>query len=293
MMPVRDGSEYIARPRGITTSAFLTISIEIEGGWVYSAASMKIFATYNIKGGVGKTAAAVNLAYLSGQSGFRTLIWDLDAQGAASFYFRTRARLKGGAERLLKRKRNLPKFIRHTGYDNVDLIPADFSLRNLDIDLAEKKNPDIQLIKMLRAVKHEYDVVMLDCAPTVSLASENIIHMADWLLIPLIPTHLSLRAYQQLHKFFTKEGIDMDHLMPFFSMVDKRKKLHRGLIVEFAADHPELLRTYIPYLSQIEQMGVHRAPVGAFAPRGAGGRAFDSLWQAIMARTVLAPREEQ
>ncbi len=253
---------------------------------------MKIFATYNIKGGVGKTAAAVNLGYLSGRSGFRTLIWDLDAQGAASFYFRTRAHIKGGSEGLLKRKRPLPKIIRPTGYDNVDLIPADFSLRNLDVDLAGKKNPDATLIKRLRAVKHDYDVVILDCAPTVSLASENIIHMTDWLLIPLIPTHLSLRAYGRLCKFFAKESIDPAHLMPFFSMVDKRKKLHRELIIEFAADHPELLRSYIPYLSEIEQMGVHRAPVGAYSPRGPGGRAFDSLWQAIMKRTVLAPLDD-
>jgi hypothetical protein len=77
--------------------------------------------------------------------------------------------------------------------------------------------------------------------------------------------------------------------MPFFSMVDKRKRLHRDLIVEFAATHPELLRSYIPYVSQIEQMGVYRAPVGAFADKGVGARAFEHLWQAIMKRTVLAP----
>jgi len=250
---------------------------------------MKIFATYNIKGGVGKTAAAVNLAYLSGQSGFRTLVWDLDAQGAATFYFRIDAQIKGGTERLLERKKNLPKAIRHTSHANVDLIPADFSLRNLDLELSETKNPDFRLRKLLRTVKDEYDVVILDCAPTISLASENIIHMANWLLVPLIPTHLSLRAYDQLRRFFADEGLDFSLLMPFFSMVDKRKRLHRDLIVEFATTHPELLRSYIPYLSEIEQMGIHRAPVGAFAGGGVGARAFEHLWQAIGRRTMLVP----
>jgi len=250
---------------------------------------MKVFATYNIKGGVGKTAAAVNLAYLSGQSGFRTLVWDLDAQGAASYYFRVEAQLKGGSERLIRRKRNLPKAIRATQYDLVDVIPSDFSLRNLDLDLAGEKKPGYRLNKLLRSVRGNYDVAILDCAPTISLASENVINMADWLLIPLIPTHLSLRAYAQLKEFFVKEELDQNHLVPFFSMVDRRKRLHRDLIVEFAASHPELLRTYIPYLSQIEQMGVHRAPVGDFAGNGVGARAFDALWQAVMARTVLAP----
>ena len=252
---------------------------------------MKIFATYNIKGRVGKTASAVNLAYLSGQSGFRTLVWDLDAQGAATYYFRVPPHIKGGSERLLRRKRNLPKAVRATAYLNLDLIPADFSLRNLDLDLAAEKKPERRLAKLLSAVKENYDVVILDCAPTISLASENIIYMADWLLVPLIPTHLLIRAYDQLKEFFVANGLDTNNLMPFFSMVDKRKRLHRDLIVEFAAENPELLRTYIPYLSQIEQVGVHRAPVGAYAGTGVGGRAFDALWQAIMIRTVLAPQE--
>lgn len=250
---------------------------------------MKIFATYNIKGGVGKTAAAVNLAYLSGQSGFRTLVWDLDAQGAATFYYRVEGRIRGGGERLIQRKRNLPKAIRTTDHTNVDLIPADMSLRNLDVDLTRQKKPLHRLGKLLRSVKDDYDVVILDCAPTVSLVSENIINTANWLLIPLIPTHLSLRAYDQLQGFFSEQHLQTNRLLPFFSMVDKRKRLHRELIVEFAATHPELIRTYIPYLSQIEQMGVHRAPIGAYAGASVGGRAFDSLWQAIMKRTVLAP----
>ena len=250
---------------------------------------MKIFATYNIKGGVGKTAAAVNLAYLAGQSGFRTLVWDLDAQGAATYYFRVTAHIKGGSERLLRRKRNLPKAIRATQYERIDIIPSDFSLRNLDLDLAGEKNPQRRLNKLLRSVEANYDICILDCAPSISLTSENVINMADWLLIPLIPTHLSLRAYAQLKEFFAAENLDHNHLMPFFSMVDRRKRLHRDLIVEFAATHPELLRTYIPYLSQIEQMGLHRAPVGDFAGNGVGARAFDALWQAVMKRTVLAP----
>lgn len=253
---------------------------------------MKVFAAYNIKGGVGKTASAVNLAYLSGQSGFRTLLWDLDAQGAATYYFRVPPHIKGGSERLLRRKRNLPKAIRATAYLNLDVIPADFSLRNLDLELAEEKNPQRRLNKLLRGVKENYDVVILDCAPTISLASENIIHMADWLLVPLIPTHLSIRAYDQLKEFFLTNGLDTNHLVPFFSMVDKRKRLHKDLVLEFAEENPELLRTYVPYLSQIEQMGVHRAPVGVFAGTGVGGRAFEALWQAIMKRTVLAPLVE-
>ncbi len=63
---------------------------------------MKIFATYNIKGGVGKTATAVNLAYLAARDGYRVLLWDLDPQAAASFLFRIRPRVKGGGKALIR-----------------------------------------------------------------------------------------------------------------------------------------------------------------------------------------------
>ena len=100
---------------------------------------MKVLATYNIKGGVGKTATAVNLAYLAAAEGARTLVWDLDPQGAASFYFRVKPKVKGGSEALITGRRALDRAIKGTDYDNLDLIPADFSYRNMDLELGETK----------------------------------------------------------------------------------------------------------------------------------------------------------
>lgn len=85
---------------------------------------MKIIASYNIKGGVGKTATAVNLAYLAAAQGLRTLVWDLDPQGAASFYFRIKPRVKKGARGLIEKKRALDEVIKSTDYARLDLIPA-------------------------------------------------------------------------------------------------------------------------------------------------------------------------
>ena len=245
---------------------------------------MKVIATYNLKGGVGKTATAVNLAYLAASSGLRTLIWDLDAQGAASFYLRVQPRLSGGAAELIEDRRNLSRAIRATDYDRLDLVPADFSYRNLDLELNDYKKSTVRLRKLLREVEDDYDLVFLDCAPSMSIVSENVFNMADVLLVPLIPTHLSLRAFEQLVAF--RASLDSAHaiVLPFFSMVDRRKRLHRELIIDFAQAHPEVLRSYIPYASQIEQMGEHRAPVNAFADASPGGRAFRALWQALAQR---------
>ena len=68
---------------------------------------MRIYAIYNIKGGVGKTTTAVNLAFLAAESGLRTVLWDLDPQGAASFMFRVKPKVKGGGKALIKGKRPL------------------------------------------------------------------------------------------------------------------------------------------------------------------------------------------
>jgi len=94
---------------------------------------VKILATYNIKGGVGKTATAVNLGYLAARDGYRVLLWDLDPQGAASFLFRIKPRVKGGGKALIRGTKALDAAIKGTDYDGLDLLPADFTYRNLDL----------------------------------------------------------------------------------------------------------------------------------------------------------------
>ena len=242
---------------------------------------MKVVAVHNLKGGVGKTATAVNLAYLAARDGNRVLLWDLDAQGAASYYLKLSPRKRGGSERLIERKKHLPRAIQATDYDGLDLIPADVSYRNFDLDLSRKEDAEKRLKKLLRTVADDYDLVFLDCAPSMSLVSENVFNMSDYVLVPLIPTPLSVRAYEQLRQFHRQETNGKAELMPFFSMVDRRKRLHRELIVEFAATYPDVVRRYIPYASSIERMGEHRAPVNAFDDRSPGGRAFSALWDTL------------
>ena len=150
---------------------------------------MKIIATYNLKGGVGKTSTAVNMAYLAAKDGYRTLLWDLDPQGAASFCFRVKPKLKGGIEALRSQRRSLDDVVKATDFTGLDLIPADFSFRNFDQVFSDTKKPSKQLLKLLFPISREYDLLFIDCAPSISLASENIFYAADALLIPLIPTH--------------------------------------------------------------------------------------------------------
>jgi len=251
---------------------------------------MQVLATYNIKGGVGKTTSAVNLAYAAAREGQRVLVWDLDAQGAASFYFRVKPKIKGGLKKLLNFKHKLSDVIKETNYPNIDLIPADIKNRNLDVLLADKDQPDQRLTELLESVVKDYDVILLDCPPSLSMTSENVFRAAHGLLIPLIPTYLSVRAYQQLREFHEERGNQRLILMPFFSMVDIRRRLHCELVDGFYREHPEVLKIFIAYASVVEQMGRYRAPVQTFAASSPAAKAFVLLWHEIKKRLDKAAR---
>lgn len=246
---------------------------------------MKVLATYNIKGGVGKTATAVNLAYLAAAEGARTLVWDLDPQGAASFYFRVKPKVKGGSEALITGRRALDRAIKGTDYDNLDLIPADFSYRNMDLELGEAKKRTRRIDLLVRPLAKQYDYVFLDCPPSISLVSENVFRAANALVVPLIPTTLSMRTFDQLDAFLDEHpGRKKQQVLAFFSMVDNRKNLHRELVEQVSQDRDEVLATRIPSTSDIERMGVNRAPLPAFAPRSRSAVAYRELWAEIQAR---------
>ncbi len=256
---------------------------------------MRIYATYNIKGGVGKTTTAVNLAHLAAESGLRTVLWDLDPQGAASFMFRVKPKVKGGGKALIQGKRPLDDAIKGTDFDNLDLIPADFTYRNMDLllDVGDAKlndtpggKPARKLSKLLAPLAAEYEVAFLDCPPSVSLVSENVLQAADTVIVPLIPTTLSVRTLEQLSDFIQDFKGHRPALVAFFSMVDRRKKLHREITEKLAAEQPEVADTVIPYLSVVETMSVERAPVTVFAPTSAAAKAYRALWAEIQAHAA-------
>ncbi|HXS44093.1 MAG TPA: ParA family protein [Solirubrobacteraceae bacterium] len=243
-----------------------------------------ILATYNIKGGVGKTSAAVNLAYLAAQEGARTLLWDLDPQGASTYLFRVKPKVKGGGHALVRRKRDISAPIKGTDHERLDLLPADFSYRHLDLALDATKRPTRRLARLLAPLRPDYDYIFLDCPPSISLLSESVFEAADALLVPVIPATLSSRTFAQLERVAGDETM----LLLFFSMVDGRKRLHRE-VMDQLADHRSVLRTVIPASADVERMGVRRTVLEEFAPRGRAAPAYRDLWREIRGRLDSAP----
>jgi chromosome partitioning protein len=252
----------------------------------------RVLATYNIKGGVGKTSAAVNLAYLAAREGHPTLLWDLDPQAASTYLFRVRPRLEGGGRGLVRMRSPAEEQIKGTDHANLDLLPADFSLRHLDLALDEFKRPTRRLGKVLAPLRVQYDYVFLDCPPSISLVSESVFEAADALLVPIIPATLSSRTFEQLEELANVDGGPL--VMPFFSMVEVRKSLHREVMARLRrAHHVTMLGAAIPASDDVERMGEERDPISAFAPTSRAAMSYEALWWDIRRRLRAAGRSAQ
>lgn len=236
---------------------------------------MATIAVYSLKGGVGKTTLAVNLAWSAAvQSSRRTLLWDLDPQAASSWLLESGSKAKDAAQAVFARNVSPEKLITPTSVPGLDLLRADTSLRGLDqffFELGKRR----RLAKLLGDLDKTYDRIILDCPPGLTETSEQVMRAADLILVPVIPSPLSRRALDEVVSYLAREHGKHAPILPVYSMVDRRRQLHREAI-ERDATWP-----VIPMASAIEQMTVRRLPVGAFAASSPAGEAFSRLWTGV------------
>ncbi len=240
---------------------------------------MFVASLFNLKGGVGKTASCVNFAYMAAKDGYRTLLWDLDPQAAAGFYYKVQSDEKATAKKIMDHSMELADAIHHTEYEGLDVIPSDLSARKLDLILGEQHAAKKQLKSLLKSVSKDYDFVFIDCPPGFSVLADNIFHASDVVFMPVIPTTLSVRTYEIVKAHFADKS-ELEKLMCFFSMVDIRKNMHKDVMAQLHKDK-RFFEYYIPYLSDIEKMGVREAPVEAFAPSSYAATCYRALWNEI------------
>jgi cellulose biosynthesis protein BcsQ len=241
---------------------------------------MKTLVLYSLKGGVGKTATAVNLAFAASRSGRKTLLSDLDAQGSASFYFRVKP--KGtGTKKLLKEK--LKGGIKESDYENLDILPGSLSYRKLPALLSEVKKPHKKLEHSFETFSSEYDLLIVDSHAGLDAEAEALFRSADRILMPVIPTPLSVNTYRTVVDFFERHDLRVARVSAFFSMVDGRRKLQREMMEEIGGKDDRFLSTVIPYSSDVEKMGIYREPLLARQSRTKAARAYAALWEELSA----------
>jgi chromosome partitioning protein len=226
-----------------------------------------IYGCYSIKGGVGKTALAVNLSAWLADAGHHTLLVDLDPQGAAGFHFSTHA-TRSAEFPEIKKDRLSPDWARRniqpTDHPQLDLLPSSPAWRTMEQNLAQLPKPRKIWRRLLRGLGDDYTHIVLDAPPNLTLLSEALFRATDYLLIPVIPTPLSARTLEQLTDFF-RDQLSGKHnrpvLRPFFSMVQSGKSLHRTTRVALREKFPGFLQSEIPFASAVERMSAYRQPL--------------------------------
>lgn len=236
---------------------------------------MASIAVYSMKGGVGKTTLAVNLAWLAAtQSARRTLLWDLDGQAGASFILAGDRRGRYSARDVIEGDVDPLKLIQETATPGLFLLPADSSLRMLDttFEAIDRKK---QLRRLLESLGGEFDRIILDCPPGLGTTSDQILRAATLVLLPMIPSTLSRRAFADVRDHLALHHKGRPRLYPVYNMVDRRRASHRQA-VEADPGCPA-----IPMASAVEAMADRHAAIGAYAPRSPAAQAMASLWIAI------------
>lgn len=237
---------------------------------------MAVIAVYSVKGGVGKTTLAVDLAWRCAAEGRRdTLLWDLDPEGGAGFLLGFDEPRGQRAAALFQRDGKPRPLIRATAQANLSLLQADESLRALPVQLA-RIGQARRLRTQTALLRAEYQRIVLDCPAGYSELVEQVLAAADVVIAPLPASPLAARAFDTLRRDLARCLGGHPPVLPVLSLYDRRRKLHREMAAGLARGWP-----VVPMASQIEQTAVRRMPLGAFAPWSEPARAMARVWHGI------------
>lgn len=236
---------------------------------------MKVLSVAHLKGGVGKTTTAVNLAYLAADAGYSVLLVDMDAQAAASYLFRLDDRFGVKAKKVVDAKKSLVEEILASDHLGLDILPASLSLRKLPVLLADGDKE--RMATMLKKVGKRYDLVVVDAPAGLTLESEEILRASDLVLVPLIPSPLAITSYEKLREFSRSHGKKVP-VRAFLSMVDRRRTLHKEMCTTLLNDSRRVWPVEVPYSSAVERMSAERLPLPLIPRPGRALAAFRLLW---------------
>ncbi|WP_394357779.1 ParA family protein [Microbacterium betulae] len=254
----------------------------------------RIIALCNQKGGVGKTTTTINLAASLAEYGRKVLAVDFDPQGALSAGLGVPTHdVTTVYDLLLEPKRDAHDAIVHTAVDGLDLIPANIDLSAAEVHLVNEVAREMILARVLRGVANEYDVILIDCQPSLGILTVNALTAAHGVLIPLECEFFALRGVALLIETIDKvrdrlnPAIELDGLLA--TMYDSRT-LHSREVLERIVDAfgDTVLETVIGRTVKFPDASVSGVPITEFAPEHPAAQAYLRLARELVSRGAVA-----
>ena len=249
----------------------------------------KIIAVTNQKGGVGKTTTSINVAYFLAKAGKKTLLVDFDPQGnATSGLGIDKQSLGATMSEVVMRQIDLTNIVLPTEYKNLSIAPATPHLANTEVELAQAEGRFIRLREALRKAT-EYDYIIIDSPPSLSLLTVNGMVAANYVLLPVQAEFYALEGLGQLLESMKliKKGLNppLELLGVLATMMDSRTTLSGQVHAEIKKYFPDkIFKSSIPRNIRLAEAPSHGAPVGAYDRFSKGSRAYKALAKEIIER---------
>lgn len=249
-----------------------------------------IIAVTNQKGGVGKTTSSINIAFYLAKAGKKTLLVDFDPQGnATSGLGIDKSELDVTVADVVTGQRKLAEVIIPTEFKNLSVAPAMPTLANTEVEIAQAEHRFSRLKYAIESLNTDYEYIIIDCPPSLSLLTVNALIAAKYVLLPVQAEFYALEGLGQLletMKLVRKNlnpTLDLIGVLP--TMVDSRTSLSSQVLSEIAKHFPaKIFKTTIPRNVRLAEAPSHGVPIGAYDRFSKGARAYKAAAKEVMER---------
>ena len=255
----------------------------------------RIIAMSNQKGGVGKTTTTINLAAALAEYGRKVLVVDFDPQGAASAGLGVNARALDRTiyNELIASKPDIKSVIVPTSVPNLDIVPANIDLSAAEIILINEVAREQSLARVLRPVLNDYDLIIIDCQPSLGLLTINALTAAHGVIIPLEAEYFAMRGVALLTEQIERI---QDRLNPrlqldgvLLTMIDMRTLHSREVMASVREGFGDkVYQTYIARTIKFPDATIAALPITEYAPNHSGAQAYRQLAREVVSRGQCA-----